>query len=285
MQTIIGFAGNMHSGKSEAADYLRRVYGFEGSNITDPMDEALAPLMRRLGVPSDEIMSRLNGNKKNDPIPGFDWISGRKLKQAFGREFRDAISQPVENAENETDRGFFHDLWLRENKHHKRLVHASVRYPFEAELLRRDGAKVYRLVDPDDDQEYNHESENTTFETDGVIFNPKIGLENLHQALDKIMDDLGIAKIVKNKESEQEPQKYVMKFSFVFDVLGATENPVDFANEVKGMSLSEILEESDTGDFIAGIVTRSKPYILPPANVKMELLAMGNDGTFFDENF
>lgn len=282
MQTIIGFAGNMHSGKSEAANYLRRVYGFEGTNITDPMDEALAPLMRRLGISADEIMPRLNGDMKNEPIPGFDWLSGRKLKQAIGREFRDAISQPEEGAETGTDRGFFHDLWLRENKHHDRLVHGSVRYPFEAELLRRDGAKVYRLVDPEDNQKYDHESENTTFETDGVILNPKNGLKNLYLALDKIMAELGISKITADA---QNAIRHVVKFSFVLDVLGASEDPVALANEVGGMSLSKILEQSDTGEFIAGVVTRSTPFVVPPSNVKMELMAMGNDGTFFDEYF
>lgn len=281
MQIIIGFAGNMHSGKSEAADYLRQAYGFEGSNITDPMDEALAPLMRRLGVAADEVMPRLNGKMKNDPIPGFDWLSGRKLKQAIGREFRDAVSQPDEASETKTDRGFFHDIWLRENKHHDRLVHGSVRYPFEAELLRRDGGRVYRLVDPNDDQNHDHESENTDFETDGIILNPKTGLHNLHAALDAIMVELGIEKVEADK-GDRDPL-HVLKFSFVLDVLAASSDPVELAKEVSQMSLTRILDESDTGEFIAGPVIRSTPILIPPASVKMELLAMGNDGTMFDD--
>lgn len=184
---IIGLTGKQEAGKTTAARYLRERHGYAGTNLTDPFDEMLAPLLRRMKVPEHEILPRLNGVMKNVPIPGFEWLTGRKLKQALGREFRDAISRPVIGGG--TDRGFFHDLWVEENSHHLRIIHEQVRYGFEADLIRRDGGKVYKIFDPNDTREDSHESEQIDFPVDGEISNPKTGLDPLHHALDSLVSE------------------------------------------------------------------------------------------------
>lgn len=183
---IIGLTGKQEAGKTTAAKYLRERYGYAGSNLTDPMDEMLTPLMRRMGVPEHEILPRLNGTMKNVPIDGFEWLTGRKLKQAMGREFRDAVSRPY--PDGSTDRGFFHDLWKLDNDEHPLLIHEQVRYDFEADLIRRDGGVVYEIYDPEGKHDDPHESEKIGFPVEARISNPKIGLESLHAALDAIMD-------------------------------------------------------------------------------------------------
>lgn len=184
---ILAFTGKQEAGKSTAARYLRERHGYAGTNLTDPFDEMLAPLLRRMNVPEHEIMPRLTGGMKNTPIPGFEWLTGRKLKQAIGLEFRDAISRPT--PDGGTDRGFFHDLWMAENAHQPLLVHEQVRYGFEADLIRRDGGVVYRVYDPNDTRQDSHESERIDFPTDGDIANPKTGLTPLHAALDRIVGE------------------------------------------------------------------------------------------------
>lgn len=183
--TIIGLTGKQESGKSTAALYLRERHGYAGTNLTDPFDEMLTPLMRRMKVPEHEILPRLTGSMKNAPIVGFEWLTGRKLKQAIGREFRDVISRPLDDGG--TDRGFFHDLWRVENAHHPRLVHEQIRYGFEAALIQRDGGEVHKIYDPEAKDADAHESEIIDFPVDGEIANPKVGLHALHAALDAIV--------------------------------------------------------------------------------------------------
>ena len=185
---ILGITGKQEAGKSTAARYLRERHGYAGTNLTDPFDEMLTPLLRRMKVPEHEIQPRLTGDMKNTPIPGFEWLTGRKLKQAIGREFRDVISRPT--SDGATDRGFFHDLWRVENAHHPRLVHEQVRYGFEAALIQRDGGQVYKVYDPDAKIEDEHESERIDFDVDAEIANPKVGLSGLHAALDALVGEV-----------------------------------------------------------------------------------------------
>lgn len=184
---IIGLTGKLESGKSTAARYLRERHGYAGSAITDPMDEMLAPLMRRMGVPENEILPRLNGPMKNAKIPGFPWLTGRKLKQAIGREFRDAISRPLDDGTS--SRTFFLELWEAENAHHQYLVNESIRYPFEAAHTQLRGGVVWHINDPNASSEDGHESEQIDFPVDRVVDNPKIGIEHLHAAIDALVGE------------------------------------------------------------------------------------------------
>lgn len=228
---IIGLTGKMEAGKTTAANHLRERHGYAGSNLTDPFDEMLTPLLRRMKVPDHEILPRLNGTMKNVPIPGYEWLTGRKLKQALGREFRDAISQPIEGGG--TDRAFFHDLWIEDNSHLPRIIHEQVRYPFEAALIQRDGGVVYEIFDPNNTRQDDHESEQIGFPVDARISNPKTGLEHLHQTLDALVGEDASAMV--QHEGAPEPLA-------VFDV------GIDTALNVHGDEIRSIADRLDAGD-------------------------------------
>ncbi len=193
---IVAFTGRLGAGKSTAARYLREAYGFGGTAITDPLDEMARPLLRRMGVPEGEIEERLVGSLKNAPLPNHPWLSARNIKQALGREFRDAIGEPVGDGRS---REFFQNLWLDDNADEDRLVHESVRYPFEGDGLRARGAILIRILDPDFVEEGSdqHESEVATdlMTVDYDVANPKEGPAHLHGALDVIMAKHGIRKV------------------------------------------------------------------------------------------
>lgn len=242
-QLIIGFTGKQEAGKSTAARYLRARYGFEGSNLTDPMDEMLVPLLRRMKVPDAEIARRLSGDMKNVAIPGFDWLTGRKLKQALGLEFRDVVSRPA--AEGGTDRGLFHDLWKMDNERHAFIVHEQVRYAHEAALIRRDGGYVYEIVDPDEKREDDHESERIGFEVDARVMNPKTGLDTLHAALDVLMAPLvnDVERIVV-KHGEDEPlAAFDDEIDAMLNTHGEEIRTLGDRMDAEGGEMSEVLDD------------------------------------------
>lgn len=241
-QLLIGLAGKKGSGKSTAARHLRERYGFAGTNLTDPMDEMLTPLLRRMGVPEEEILPRLAGEMKNEPIPGYEWLSGRRLKQALGREFRDAVSRHVEGV---SDRRFFHDLWKAENAHHPRLIHEQVRYPHERELIGQDGGHVYKIFDPDEKGGDDHESERIDFDTDGDIPNPKTGVEGLHARLDALMADL----------IDEEPSPVVLHAQDESPVR-TFEDSIDQALNEHGDEIRAVADHADVDETLSALVDR-----------------------------
>jgi hypothetical protein len=182
---LIGLTGKMESGKSTAAAYLREKYGYRGTALTDPMDEMLRPLLLRMKVPEEEISRRLSGDMKNTPIPGWEWLTGRKLKQAIGREFRDVVSRPNDNGG--TDKGLFHDLWIEENEENQYKIHEQIRYDFEADLIRRDGGIVIEIYDPNHQGTDEHESEQINFPVDYRIENTKDGYDAFYAKIDDFM--------------------------------------------------------------------------------------------------
>jgi hypothetical protein len=57
--------------------------------------------------------------------------------------------------------------------------------------------------------------------------------------------------------------------------------PDSDADTLSGMSLSQIDEEMSTGSWI-GMTSQTSVEDVPPAKLRDELLAIGNDGTFFE---
>lgn len=70
----------------------------------------------------------------------------------------------------------------------------------------------------------------------------------------------------------------IRKTTFTVTVLHSADLPVD------KMSADEILAEMDNGECI-GSIGRKVTMALGPNAVKNELLAIGNDGTFFDVGY
>lgn len=186
LPAIIALAGRQEAGKTTIANYLMERHGYAGSAITDPMDEMAAPLLRRMKVAEHEIGPRLTGAMKNVPIPGYEWLTGRRIKQAIGLQLRDALGRP--GPDGAPTRTLFQDLWMDDNAHHARIVHQSVRYPFEAEDMRARGAFVVMVVDPNAALNDAHESERMDFAVDAVIENPKTGTESLFRRIDAMLE-------------------------------------------------------------------------------------------------
>jgi hypothetical protein len=74
----------------------------------------------------------------------------------------------------------------------------------------------------------------------------------------------------------------VQKMIIQITVLTDTETPERASALFSGMELSEIADAMDVGEDIGGPIRIASVETLPADRVKDELLAIGNDGTFFD---
>lgn len=200
---IIGLTGPKYSGKTTAANHLIRRYGYGGSAITDPMIDIAVPILKGMGVPGDETFDRLapSGTRKDDPIPNFPWLTGRKVLQAIGKDLRDALSQPTDTAPDGnlhgTDSRLFYDFWLRDNADCELLVNQSVRYAFEGGIITSEGGETWRIINPEAAPTGDtHESERQDWPVERTIIAPHSkGVSYLHSLIDEIMASAGVAPI------------------------------------------------------------------------------------------
>lgn len=188
---IIGLTGRKYSGKTEVAKYLCR-FGYVGLPITDTMVDMAIPLLRAMNVPEDEIEERLSptGKMKDDPIPNFPWLTGRKILQSIGKELRDALSEPLGEGQppinaNGTDSLLFFNLWLHYHPEDIPLVNQSVRYPHERDMIRANGGEVWRIVNPEAPEPTDeHESERQDWEVDRTLILPHSkGIKFMHEVV------------------------------------------------------------------------------------------------------
>lgn len=196
MPKLIGLTGRKYAGKTEAAKYLMEKYGFAGTAITDPMIEMAKPLLRRMGITNEEeIDNRLQpwGKLKEEPIPGYDYLSGRKILQSIGKDTRDALSRPTNNPpkgnDHGTDSGLFYDLWLKDNENVEYLVNQSIRYEFERDIVHEAQGQVWRIINPDAPApEDEHPSERQDWEVDHEIIAPHSkGISYLHDQIERVL--------------------------------------------------------------------------------------------------
>lgn len=194
--TLIGLTGYGETGKSEVARILRRDYGFVGTHVKDPiMDMAMIALLR-MGIDREEAFERLDGQRKNEPIPGYPWLSGRKVQQIIGKDFRDAMGDPAKASLTGTgellpDQTFFLNLWATENRvpmlpelgSAHRVVNESLRYPFEGEWIQARGGIVLRITVPGQGPLSDHPSETSIVPHDIEVINHKRSLDQLAEAV------------------------------------------------------------------------------------------------------
>lgn len=194
---IIGLTGLKYAGKTKAAEYLDSKYGYKGSPITDPMIEMAFPIIKRMtGEPDSIIEERIMpwGKMKDDPIPGFEHLTGRKILQSIGKDFRDAVSRPsdvrIEGNLNGTDSSFFYEMWMNDNKHHEYLCNQSVRYPFERDIIIRNKGEVWRIINPESTVPADdHPSERQDWPVTREIIAPHSkGLTYLYAKIDEILN-------------------------------------------------------------------------------------------------
>lgn len=193
---MIGLTGAKYAGKTEAAKYLETL-GYAGSPITDPMIEMARPLLLRMGVDPKEVDRRIapSGDMKEDPIPGYEWLSGRKILQAIGKDLRDALSRPSGNPPSDgvqrTNSRLFLDLWLDDNRSAQLLVNQSIRYPFEGEFTTDSGGVTWRIINPEAPASGDvHESERQDWPVTREIIAPHSkGILYLHKQIETALED------------------------------------------------------------------------------------------------
>lgn len=184
---VISLTGVGQVGKSEVAKYLKDRYGYGGEHINEPMVAMAIPLLERMGCSYEDSVSRLTTARKAEPIPGYEWLNGRKILQAIGYDLRNAIGRLTDPASGVVDEGFFLDMWERRHSGFERLVNESARYPVEIDWS-EDRAGVVILVDAKDAVAANgHISETKSLPHDYVLFNEFDGLEKLHGKVDAIL--------------------------------------------------------------------------------------------------
>lgn len=195
---IIGLTGRKYAGKTEAAKYLEQQYGYRGSPITDPMIEMAKPLLRRMGINDEaELDDRLQpwGKRKEESIPGFEHLTGRRILQAIGKDLRDALSRPTdsppEGNEHGTDSGLFYELWMLDNADVELLSNQSVRYPFEGGIITSSGGEMWRIINPEAPYDGDdHPSERQDWPVTREIIAPhSLGITYLHRKIDEALKD------------------------------------------------------------------------------------------------
>ena len=195
---IIGLTGRKYAGKTEAANFLEAEYGYRGTPITDPMIEMAIPLLRRMTNENEEVIQqRLQpwGKMKDDAIPGYEHLTGRKILQAIGKDVRDALSKPSDNApegnNHGTDSTFFYSLWMKDNKDHALICNQSVRYPFERDIIVSNGGEVWRIINPESQVPHDdHPSERQDWPVTREIIAPhSMGIGYLHQKIREILSN------------------------------------------------------------------------------------------------
>ena len=184
---VISLAGVGQVGKSEVARYLKERYGYGGDHINEPMVAMAIPLLERMGCSKEDAISRLTTARKAEPIPGYEWLNGRKILQAIGYDLRNALGRLTDSAADVVDESFFLDMWERRHSSFERLVNESARYPVEIDWS-EDRAGVVILVDAKDAVAANgHISETKSLPHDYVLFNDFDGLPRLHAKVDAIL--------------------------------------------------------------------------------------------------
>lgn len=146
---LIGLTGAARCGKSTAQTIIAERFGLAPINFADPIKDALGAML-------DIDAHALDGTAKETPLPGIE-ISPRELMQTLGTEW------------GRTHCGT--DFWIKlaerrlamledvEAANYQGAVFSDVRFPEEADWIRRHGGTVIHLYRPDTAEVRAHISE------------------------------------------------------------------------------------------------------------------------------
>ena len=182
---IIGLAGRAGSGKSTAAEYLRRRYDFECIAFADALKDCLALLMADRGIDHAVLHEQ---RFKTVPLDAMHDTSARQLMQSLGDWGRQVA------------RGFWvhqlahrHGLTEGRNPVHDRICITDVRYPNEEEWLLHKGGALLRITRQAAGNTDPHSSEQWA---DSLLAHATIpndgSLAGFHTRLDQIMAMLDV---------------------------------------------------------------------------------------------
>lgn len=127
----IGLSGLAQSGKTTAADYLQRYYGYKRLHIAEPLRAMLRTLLKRFGYSDPEITRYLTGDLKEQIIPCLG-VTSRWAQISLGTEWgREQIGTDL-----------WARLWSHEASGFPAPMNDSVRFPNEETAIRRIGGKT-----------------------------------------------------------------------------------------------------------------------------------------------
>ena len=184
---VISLTGVGQVGKSEVARYLKDRHGYGGDHINEPMVAMAIPLLERMGCSKEDAISRLTTERKAEPIPGYEWLCGRKILQSIGYDLRNALGRLTSPDHDVVDEGFFLDMWERRHQRYERLVNESARYPVEIEWGEDRGGIVILVDAPNAAPANGHISETRPLPYDYLLFNEFKGLPHLHAQVEEIL--------------------------------------------------------------------------------------------------
>jgi hypothetical protein len=174
--TILGISGWARNGKDTIADHLIANYGYERVSFAAPMKEALYRLNPRITI--DGVMS--TPLKIGVDVYGWDDLKThgpevRELLQRFGTEVGREL--------------WGEDFWVNAAvdtiKDGSRVVVSDVRYPNEADAIKKLGGEIWRIVRPEFGAANDHASEHALndYKFDH-IFENNSDIESLHKSID-----------------------------------------------------------------------------------------------------
>lgn len=140
MKTIIGlYSSCAQSGKSTVANTLYSDYGFDIVKFAGPLKDMTRGLLRSMGIQPSRIERMVEGDLKEEVIPGFATVTPRRIMQTLGTDWgREAVAC---------------DLWTqvgiaKVNSLDDDVVVDDLRFPNEYAELRKLGAFMVRVVRP-----------------------------------------------------------------------------------------------------------------------------------------
>jgi hypothetical protein len=119
--SVIGLSGYAQAGKTTAANYIARQYGFERRHIAEPLRAMLAVLMRANGLSDNQITRYLEGDLKDGVVIPELGRTSRELQITLGTEWgRQHVGDDL-----------WVNTWVRGIKMGDKVMNDSVRFPNE----------------------------------------------------------------------------------------------------------------------------------------------------------
>ena len=173
---ILGLSGWARNGKDTVADHLISKYGYERISFAAPMKEALYRLNPKITI----------NNVVSTPIRiGVDIYGWDDLK-THGPEVRELLQRFGTEVGREM---FGEDFWVNAAidsiEDGSRVVVSDVRYPNEADAIKKLGGEVWRVVRPGFGAANGHASEHAlnNYKFDYILDNNS-GMELLYDSVD-----------------------------------------------------------------------------------------------------
>jgi hypothetical protein len=121
----IGLSGFAASGKTTAAKYIEKTYGFERRHIAEPLRAMIAVLMRANGISEEMIDRYLVGDLKDGVVIPELGKTSRELQITIGTEWgRECVGPDV-----------WVNTWVRGVGPGERVMNDSVRFPNEEDAI------------------------------------------------------------------------------------------------------------------------------------------------------